>query len=53
MLELNKYKPCIFSSNYSILDLCGLSNIEERTGQRIYEMCKGNVIEFNGRNFRI
>ena len=49
----NKYKPCVFSSNYSILDLCGLSNIEERTGQRIYEMCKGNVIEFNGRNFRI
>lgn len=49
----NKYKPCIFSSNYSILDLCGLSNIEERTGQRIYEMSKGNVIEFKGRNFRV
>lgn len=49
----NKYKPCVFSSNYSIIDLCGLSNIEERTGQRIYEMTKGNVIEFNGRNFRI
>lgn len=45
-------KPIIFSSNYSINQLNELG-IQTAVIERVYEMCKGNLINFNSKeNFR-
>lgn len=48
----NDSKPIIFSSNLAIKNL-STAGIDERVIHRIYEMCKDNVVEFKGRNFRV
>jgi len=49
--RLNNTMPIIFSSNLSIKQLVP-AGIDERVMWRIKESCKGNVIPFNGKNFR-
>lgn len=52
-MRYNNLKPTIFTSNHSLNQLIHERGFMEKTVDRIYEMCAGNILKIEGKSFRL